>query len=94
MTPAGCKDAAARHNRCVNAPAKLLRLIKVGDSTGVVLPRDVLVKLGVELGDELDVVETPEGLQLRRHDSGFAEQMEVARAVMKRRRDALCELAK
>jgi putative addiction module antidote len=81
----------------MNAPlktAKALKLIKIGNSTGVILPKEVLAKLGVEPGDSLDVSDTPNGLHLQRHDQGFAEQMELARAVMKRRRNALHELAK
>lgn len=62
---------------------------------GVVLPKEMLAKLGVTLGDAVDIVDDPEGgFQLRRHDAGFAAQMEAARTVMKRRRDALRELAK
>jgi putative addiction module antidote len=74
--------------------AKTLKLIKVGNSVGVILPKQVLEKLGVELGDQLDLIEGVGGLQLQRHDEGFAAQMEVAREVMKRRRNALRELAK
>lgn len=78
-----------------STPLRALKVIKIGNSQGVILPREVLTKLGVELGDSLDLVDDPEGgLQLRRHDHGFASQMEAARAVMKRRRDALRELAK
>lgn len=74
---------------------KAVKLIKVGNSVGVVLPKDVLARLGVSLGDVVDLVDDPEGgVRVRRHDAGFAEQMAAAREVMKRRRDALAELAK
>lgn len=75
-------------------PPYALKLIKIGNSQGVILPREVLVKLGVGLGDMLDIFDQPDGLSIRRHDAGFAEQMDAARAVMKRRRNALSELAK
>ena len=75
-------------------PAKQLKLIKIGNSVGVILPRETLAKMGVELGDTVDVTDSPEGIGLRRHDDGFAVQMEAAREVMKRRRNALRELAK
>ena len=81
----------------MNAPmktSKKLKLIKIGNSMGVILPKEVLAKLGVEAGDSIDLSDTPGGIQIRRHDGGFAEQMELARAVMKRRRNALRELAK
>lgn len=73
---------------------RALKVIKVGNSLGVILPKDMLTKLGVDVGDRLDFVDDPKGVVLRRHDSAFAEQMQVARDVMKRRRDALSELAK
>jgi len=73
---------------------KPLKLIKIGNSTGVILPKDVLARLRVELGEEVSITTTPDGVELRRHDSGFEEQMQAARDVMKRRRNALRELAK
>lgn len=83
-----------RYYTSMNAPVRNLKLIKVGNSVGVVLPKELLGKLGVELGDQLDFVDSPEGFRIRRHDAGFAEQLAMARAVMKRRRAALAELAK
>jgi putative addiction module antidote len=74
--------------------AKSLRIIKIGNSQGVILPKEVLAKLGVGQGDVLDLVIKPDGLFVRKHDAGFAEQMAAAREVMRRRRDALRELAK
>ena len=74
---------------------KSLKIIKVGNSFGVVLPKEVLARLGVAQGDLVDLVDDPEGgVRVRRHDAGFAEQMQAARDVMKKRRAALAELAK
>lgn len=73
---------------------KPLKFIKIGNSTGVILPKAVLARLRVELGDELAVSNTSSGVELRRNDATFAEQMAAAREVMARRRDALRELAK
>jgi putative addiction module antidote len=73
---------------------KPLKLIKIGNSTGVILPKEVLARLHVELGEEVSITNTPDGIELRRHDAGFEEQMQMAREVMKRRRNALRELAK
>jgi putative addiction module antidote len=75
-------------------PPHELKLIKVGNSVGVILPKRVLAKLGVTVGDSVSVVDTPEGLELRVRDDRFAEQMAAAREVMARRRKALRELAK
>jgi len=75
-------------------PPHELKLIKIGNSVGVILPKAVLAKLGVAPGDTVSVVDTPDGLELRARDDGFAEQMAAAREVMARRRRALRELAK
>ena len=78
---------------CMNKP---LKLIPIGNSTGVILPKDVLQSLGVEAGDSLLTMRTPGGIEFRKADSGstFEQQMAVARDVMARRRKALSELAK
>ena len=71
-----------------------LKLRAIGNSVGVVLPKELLAKLGLREGDTLHVVESPDGLRLKRADPDFERQMEVAREVMRRRRAALRELAK
>lgn len=71
-----------------------LKLTKIGTSTGAVLPKEMLARLKVEKGDTLCAVETTDGYLLTPYDPEFARQMEAARAVMKRRRAALRELAK
>ena len=71
-----------------------LKLKAVGNSTGVILPTEVLAKLHVEKGDQLFVVETANGIELTPYDPEFERQMEAARKVMKRRRSVLRELAK
>ena len=71
-----------------------LKLKAVGNSTGVILPKDVLSKLNVEKGDSLFVVETPNGIELTPYDPEFEGQMEMARKIMKKRRAVLRELAK
>jgi len=71
-----------------------LKLIRIGNSVGVILPKQVLARLGVAPGDSVSIVDTPDGLELRTADHGFEEQMAAAREVMARRRKALRELAK
>jgi len=73
---------------------KPLKLIPIGNSTGLILPKDVLAELGAEQGDSISYVKTPDGIELRTTDVDFDAQMEVARDVMRRRRKALRELAK
>lgn len=73
---------------------KPLKLIPIGNSTGLILPKDVLAELGAEQGDAVSYVKTRNGIELRAADLDFDSQMEVARDVMRRRRKALRELAK
>jgi putative addiction module antidote len=70
-----------------------LKLIPVGNSTGVILPKELLEKLRVQKGDELHVLETPDGVQLVPFDAEFARQMDVAEKVMREDRDVLRKLA-
>ncbi len=70
-----------------------LKLTAIGNSTGVILPRELLEKLRVQRGDELMVLETPDGITLTPFDPEFAAQMEVAEKVMRRRRNLLKKLA-
>jgi putative addiction module antidote len=73
---------------------KPLKLIKIGNSTGVVLPKDILAKLGVEQGDQLTLIDSDDGVQLKPYEADFESQMAAAREVMARRKRALRELAK
>lgn len=70
-----------------------LKVTTVGNSAGVVLPKELLARLDVEKGDELYVTETPDGIQLTPFDPEFARQMEAAERVMRKDRDLLRKLA-
>ena len=71
-----------------------LKISAIGNSAGIVLPKEVLTRLKLEKGDTLFLVETRDGYRLTPHDPEFEAQMEAARTIMKRRRAALRELAK
>lgn len=71
-----------------------LKVIQVGNSLGVTLPKELLGKLGVGKGDTIYGIDTPEGLRLTASDPTFEAQMDVAREIMTRRRAVLRELAK
>jgi putative addiction module antidote len=71
-----------------------LKVTQVGNSKAVVLPKEAVSRLKVEKGDVVYLTEAPDGYRLTPYDPGFAEQMEAARQIMKRRRNALRELAK
>lgn len=70
-----------------------LKITTVGNSVGVVLPRELLAKLRVEKGDTLYVTELPDGIKLAAFDPEFAAKMDVAERVMRNRRNLLHELA-
>lgn len=71
----------------------ILKLTTVGNSVGVILPKDILERLRVQKGDSLYVVETRQGIELTPYNPEFAAQMEAAERVMREDRDALRRLA-
>ena len=71
-----------------------LKLTQIGNSVGFVLPKEAAARLKLEKGDVVYLTESPEGYRLSPFDPRFAEQMEAAEGIMKRRRNALRELAK
>ena len=70
-----------------------LKITTIGNSAGVVLPKELLARLRVEKGDELYALETPDGIRLTVYDPMLAEQMEVAEQVMREDRLVLHKLA-
>jgi putative addiction module antidote len=88
-------ERADFHAHAPGKPAgRTLKVRRIGNSLGVVLPKDVLAKLNVGEGAELTVTDTPDGVALQHFDGELQEQIEAARRAMKRYRNALRELAK
>ncbi len=71
-----------------------LKVTKIGNSLGVILPRDLLIRMRLDKGDSVFITETPDGFKLSAYDEQFADQMETARVLMRKRRNVLKELAK
>jgi len=71
----------------------ILKLTQIGNATGVVLPKEILDKLGVDRGDTLMVIETPYGIVLTPKGPEFGAQMEAAERVIREDRDALRRMA-
>ena len=71
-----------------------VKIIKVGNSAAIILPKRDLDRLQAKVGDVLTKFETESGLELKRYDADFDAQMQVARDVMAKRKRALRELAK
>lgn len=85
-----------RYNECNNGRRVMLalKLTQIGNSVGFVLPKEAAARLKVEKGDVVFLTESPEGYRLSPFDPKFAAQMQVAEGIMKKRRNALRELAK
>lgn len=70
-----------------------LKITTIGNSAGVILPRELLARLRVQKGDELYALETPDGIALSVYDPDFAAQMEVAEQIMREDRNVLHKLS-
>lgn len=71
-----------------------LKVITVGNSSAVVLPKEVLARLKVEKGDTVYLVETEDGYELTPYDAEFDQQMEAAEQGLRQYRNALRELSR
>lgn len=71
-----------------------LKLQKVGNSFGVILPKEMRDRMKLSGGDVVYLTEAPDGYRITPYDPEFSKQMEAARKIMKKRRAVLRELAK
>jgi putative addiction module antidote len=70
-----------------------IKVITVGNSAGVILPKELLARLRLEKGDALFATELPDGIKLTPYDPTLDGQMAVAEKVMRKRRTLLRKLA-
>jgi len=71
-----------------------IKIRDVGNSLGIVLPKEMIARLRVSKGDKLFVQETVDGIRLTPYDPEFQQQIEIAQMVMREDRDALRALSK
>ncbi len=71
-----------------------LKIIQIGNSLGVTLPKEALAALKVEKGDTLTMTSSPDGFRLAVYDEDKQRQLRLVRGIMKNRRHVLRELAK
>lgn len=71
-----------------------LKITKIGNSAGVILPKELLAQLRVGPGDTLYVTEAPDGIRITAADPGFETKMTLAEQIMREDRDILRVLAK
>jgi putative addiction module antidote len=72
----------------------MLKLTQIGNSVGVILPREALAKLRLEKGQSVFLTETPEGYALTPYDPTLEEQIQAGREFMREFRDTFHQLAK
>lgn len=71
-----------------------LKLTRIGNSVGVILPKELLARLKLEKGDTLFVTEAVNGITLTPYDPAVDEQLRLGREFMREYRDTFHQLAK
>ena len=71
-----------------------VKITSIGNSMGILLPKEALGKMKASKGDTLYLVESPDGFTLTPYQDDFENQIEVAEGIMKRYRNTLRELGK
>jgi putative addiction module antidote len=71
-----------------------LKIRQIGNSAGILLPKEMLAKLGVEIGDEIQAIDTSRGIELTSFDADLDDAMKWIEKGAKRYRNTLRALAK
>ena len=71
-----------------------LKITQIGNSLGVILPKEVMLKLKAEKGDTLYLMPTDDGFEITPYNQEFAEQVEAAEIIAKQYKNTLRQLAK
>ena len=71
-----------------------LKIRKVGNSLGIVLPKEALAHLAVREGDTLTLTEAQDGVRISAANPEFSKTMAVFESLNRRYRNTLRELAK
>ena len=81
--------------RKVESDPSVLQIRKIGNSTGIILPKELLARLSLKEGDKLHIVEqTERGIKLTPYDPTHAKAMEIARKAFRTYANTFKELAK
>jgi putative addiction module antidote len=76
-------------------PDHVLQVRKIGNSLGLIFPKELLAKLGLDVGDKLDIVSvTDRSINLKPHEGDRARKLALAREIMREYDDTMRELAK
>lgn len=71
-----------------------LEIKKIGNSTGLILPKELLARLELKQGDEVVITDAPNGFRVTRDNSDFDRAMEIVGDIMIEYRETLEALAK
>ena len=71
-----------------------LKLMQIGNSVGVILPKEVLARLKLEKGDMVFLTDAANGVTLTPYDPALDQQLEIGREFMREYRDTFHQLAK
>jgi putative addiction module antidote len=71
-----------------------LKVTQIGNSLGVVLPKEIVARLKLQKGDVVHVTDSPDGLVLTPYDPTLDEQVRLGREFMRDYRDTFRQLAK
>ena len=71
-----------------------LEIKKIGNSTGIILPKELLARMGIAQGDKVIVTETPDGFRVTRDNSDLEQAMKIVDDIMVEYRETLQALAK
>lgn len=69
-------------------------LRRQGNSVGVTLPAETRIRMGLEVGQELTLVELADGIKLVKRNLRLERQLALAREVLREQADGLAELAR
>jgi putative addiction module antidote len=71
-----------------------LKLTQIGNSVGVILPKEVLARLKLGKGDMVFITDAANGVTLTPYDPALDQQLEIGREFMREYRDTFHQLAK
>lgn len=71
-----------------------LKITQIGNSLGLILPKEMLARLKLEKGDSVFVTETPDGVAITPYDPAVAEQLSLGSEFMREYKETFRELAK
>jgi putative addiction module antidote len=72
----------------------MLKLTQIGNSIGVILPKEALARLKVEKGQSVFLTDTPDGYAITPYDPALEDQIQAGRTFMNEFRDTFHQLAK